>query len=314
MGSYIIKRLFAIIPIFLFATLLTFLFIHLSPVDPAEAYLAAAHIQPTAEMLEQKRQEFGLDQPLFVQYIQSLIKICQLDFGISYLSNKPVWQEVVYRMPATAQLAFTSILLAVLVSVPIGFLAAVKRNGVIDQFSRILAFLGASIPQFWLGYLLIYLFSVKLDLFPVEGTGTWLHLILPSVTLALPLIAIYTRLLRISVLENLQDFYVLYARTRGIHERVIMVKHVLKIAILPMITGIGMNFGKLLTGTIIVESVFSWPGFGRYFIEAIFNRDIPVIQCYVFLAACLFILCNLIVDIVQMYMDPRISWKGGTDQ
>ncbi|MFB9761052.1 nickel ABC transporter permease subunit NikB [Ectobacillus funiculus] len=314
MGSYIMKRLFAIIPIFLFATLLTFLFIHLSPADPAEAYLAAAHIQPTAEMLEQKRQEFGLDQPLFVQYIQSLIKICQLDFGISYLSNKPVWQEVVYRMPATVQLAFTSIFLAVLVSVPIGFLAAVKKNGVIDQFSRILAFVGASIPQFWLGYLLIYLFSVKFDLFPVEGTGTWLHFILPSVTLALPLIAIYTRLLRISVLENLQDFYVLYARTRGIHERAIMVKHVLKIAILPMITGIGMNFGKLLTGTIIVESVFSWPGFGRYFIEAIFNRDIPVIQCYVFLAACLFILCNLIVDVVQMYMDPRISWKGGTDQ
>lgn len=314
MGSYIIKRLFAIFPIFLFATLLTFLLIHLSPVDPAEAYLAAAHIQPTAEMLEQKRQEFGLNQPLLVQYIQSLIKICQLDFGISYISNKPVWQEVVYRMPATTQLAFSSIFLAVLVSVPIGFLAAVKRNGVIDQFSRILAFFGASIPQFWLGYLLIYLFSVKFDLFPVEGTGTWLHFILPSVTLALPLIAIYTRLLRISVLENLQDSYVLYARTRGIHERAIMVKHVLKIAISPMITGIGMNFGKLLTGTIIVESVFSWPGFGRYFIEAIFNRDIPVIQCYVFLAACLFILCNLIVDIVQMYMDPRISWKGGTDQ
>lgn len=314
MGSYIIKRLIAIIPIFLFATLLTFLLIHLSPVDPAEAYLAAAHIQPTVEMLEQKRQEFGLDQPLFVQYIQSLIKICQLDFGISYISNKSVWQEVVYRMPATTQLAFSSIFLAVLVSVPIGFLAAVKRNGVIDQFSRFLAFFGASIPQFWLGYLLIYLFSVKFDLLPVEGTGTWLHFILPSITLALPLIAIYSRLLRISVLENLQDSYVLYARTRGIHERVIMVKHVLKIAILPMITGIGMNFGKLLTGTIIVESVFSWPGFGRYFIEAIFNRDIPVIQCYVFLAACLFILCNLIVDIVQMYMDPRISWKGGTDQ
>lgn len=314
MGSYIMKRLFAIFPIFLFATLLTFLLIHLSPVDPAEAYLAAAHIQPTAEMLEQKRQEFGLNQPLFVQYIQSLIKICQLDFGISYLSNKPVWEEVVYRMPATIQLAFSSIFLAVLVSVPIGFLAAVKKNGVVDQFSRVLAFFGASIPQFWLGYLLIYLFSVKLDLFPVEGIGTWLHLILPSITLALPLIAIYTRLLRVSVLENLQDSYVLYARTRGIHERVIMVKHVLKIAISPMITGIGMNFGKLLTGTIIVESVFSWPGFGRYFIEAIFNRDIPVIQCYVFLAACLFIVCNLIVDIVQMYMDPRISWKGGTDQ
>ncbi|MGP7818661.1 nickel ABC transporter permease subunit NikB [Niallia sp. 01092] len=314
MGSYIMKRIFAIIPIFLFATLLTFLMIHLSPVDPAEAYLTGAHIQPTEEILEQKRQEFGLDQPLLVQYIQSVIKICQLDFGISYLSNEPVLQEVMERMPATVQLAISSICLAIFVSVPLGFLAAVKKNSAIDHFSRILAFFGASIPQFWLGYLLIVLFAVKLDLLPVEGIGTWQHLILPSLTLALPLIAIYTRLLRISVLENLQEPYVLYARTRGINERVIMVKHVLKIAISPMITGIGMNVGKLLTGTIIVESVFSWPGFGRYFIEAIFNRDIPVIQCYVFFAACLFILCNLVVDMVQMYMDPRISRKGGTDQ
>ncbi|WP_445491359.1 nickel ABC transporter permease subunit NikB [Niallia sp. 03133] len=314
MGSFIMKRILTIIPIFLFATLLTFLMIHLSPVDPAEAYLAAAHIQPTDEILDQKRQEFGLHQPLLVQYIQSLIKICQLDFGISYLTNVPVWQEVMYRMPATIQLAVSSIFLAICISVPLGFLAAMKKNSAIDQFSRMLAFFGASIPQFWLGYLLIVVFSVKLDLLPVEGIGTWQHLILPAFTLALPLIAIYTRLLRISVLENLLQPYVLYARTRGIKENVIMTKHVLKIAISPLIIGIGMNFGKLLTGTIIVESVFSWPGFGRYFIEAIFNRDIPVIQCYVFLAVCMFILCNLIVDLVQMYMDPRISRKGGADQ
>ncbi len=312
--SYIMKRLFAIIPIFLFATFLTFILIRLSPVDPAEAYLAAAHIEPTDELLEQKRREFGLDQPLLVQYYQSLKKICQLDFGISYLSNKPVWQEVTYRMPATLQLALSSIFLAIFVSIPLGFLAAMKKNGLIDQFSRLLAFFGASIPQFWLGYLLILLFSVKLDLFPVEGTGTWMHLVLPSLTLAMPLIAIYTRLLRTSVLENLKEPFVLYARTRGINEKTILIKHVLKIAISPMITGLGMNLGKLLTGAMIVEVVFSWPGFGRYFVESIFNRDIPVIQCYVFIAAFLFILCNLIVDIVQMYMDPRISWKGGMDR
>lgn len=133
---------------------------------------------------------------------------------------------------------------------------------------------------------------------------------LPTVTLSLALIAIYTRLLRASVLEQMQESYVLYARTRGIKEKVIMVKHVLKLAISPVITGLGMNVGKLLTGTIIVEQVFSWPGFGRYFVDAIFNRDIPVIQCYVLLAACLFIVCNLIVDLVQLVMDPRISLKG----
>jgi nickel transport system permease protein len=199
----------------------------------------------------------------------------------------------------------------VFVSVPLGFLAGVKKGSVVDHFSRLLSFFGASIPTFWLGYILVFFFSVKLNLFPVEGIGTWQHLVLPSITLALPLIAMYTRLLRASVLENLQQPYVLFARTRGLKEKTIMTKHVLRIAISPMITGLGMNLGKLLTGTIIVESVFSWPGFGRYFIEAIFNRDIPVIQCYVLIAASLFILSNLIVDIVQMYIDPRISRKEG---
>lgn len=311
MGNYILKRIMSIIPVFLLAALLTTGMIHLSPVDPAEAYLTAAHIQPTDEILAQKRHEFGLDQPFFIQYVNSIMKICQLDFGISYVSNKPVWNEVIYRIPATVQLAIASILIAVFVSVPLGFLAGVKKGSVIDHFSRLLSFFGASIPTFGLGYILVFFFSVKLNLFPVEGIGTWQHLVLPSITLALPLIAMYTRLLRASVLENLQQPYVLFARTRGLKEKTIMTKHVLRIAISPMITGLGMNLGKLLTGTIIVESVFSWPGFGRYFIEAIFNRDIPVIQCYVLIAASLFILSNLIVDIVQMYIDPRISRKEG---
>ena len=311
MGIYILKRITSIIPVFLLATLFATGMIHLSPVDPAEAYLTAAHIEPTDEILAQKRHEFGLDQPFLIQYVNSIMKICQLDFGISYISNKPVWDEVLYRIPATIQLALGSLAIAVLVSVPIGFLAGVKRNGAIDHFSRLLSFFGSSIPSFWLGYLLIFFFSVKLDLFPVEGIGTWQHLVLPSITLALPLIAMYTRLLRANIQENLQEPYVLFARTRGIKERTIMAKHVLRIAISPMITGLGMNLGKLLTGTIIVETVFSWPGFGRYFIEAIFNRDMPVIQCYVLVAAILFIFSNLIVDLIQMYIDPRISKKEG---
>lgn len=310
MISYIGKRMIAIIPIVFIATLVTFALIHISPVDPAEAYLTAAHIYPTPELLAQKRHEFGLDQPLLTQYAHTIQKIAKLDFGTSYLTNKPVWDEVKLRLPATAELAFWSMLLSALVSIPLGILAAVYKNSWIDMVSRAISYIGASIPQFWLGYLLIFFFSVKLDWLPVEGRGSWENLVLPTITLSLILIAIYTRLLRSSVLEQLQETYVQYARTRGIRERVIMLKHVLKIAISPLITGMGMSMGKLLTGTIIVEQVFSWPGFGRYFVDAIFNRDIPVIQCYVFLAACLFIVCNLIVDLVQLYMDPRISAKG----
>lgn len=310
MGIYIGKRVLSMIPIFLFASFLLFVMIRLGPVDPAEAYLAAAHIHPTDEVLAEKRHEFGLDQPLFVQYVQSLMKICRLDFGISYISNEPVWQEVMQRMSATVQLALSSMFLGILVSVPIGFLSAIYKNGMIDYLSRMLAYLGACIPIFWLGYLLMFFFSVRLDWLPVEGRGTWQHLVLPSVTLALWLIAIYTRLLRTTVLEELQESYVRYARMRGIKERVIMLKYVLRIAILPMITGLGMHMGKLLTGAIIVEQVFSWPGVGRYFVESIMNRDIPVIQCYVLLAVSIVVGCNLIVDLLQLYLDPRISRKG----
>lgn len=246
--------------------------------------------------------------------MNTIQKMVRLDFGTSYLTNQPVWKEVSARLPATVELALWSMLLSALVSIPLGILAAVYKNSWIDMVSRLISYFGASIPQFWLGYLLIFFFSVKLDLLPVEGRGSWENLVLPTVTLSLVLIAVYTRLLRTSVLEQLQETYVQYARTRGLRERTIVLKHVLRIAISPLITGMGMNMGKLLTGTIIVEQVFSWPGFGRYFVEAIFNRDIPVIQCYVFLAACLFIVCNLLVDLVQLYMDPRISAKGRAEQ
>lgn len=313
MGSYIGKRILAVIPIFFFATFLSFILIHLSPVDPAEVYLSVAHIPPTNELLAEIRHEFGLDQPLLVQYGEYLLKMSRFDFGTSYITKEPVWQEVAHRMPATLQLAFCSFSLAVFVSVPVGFLSAVYKNGLIDLLSRAIAFFGASIPQFLLGYLLIFFLSVKLDLFPVQGKGTWAHLVLPSVTLALGLIAIYTRLLRTSILEQMQEPYVLFARTRGIKEKVIMGKYVLRIAISPMLTGLGMNMGKLLAGTIIVEEVFSWPGFGRYFVQSIFNRDLPVIQSYVFLVVCIFIFCNLIVDLLQMALDPRISRKGRAD-
>lgn len=311
MGVYILKRVGSVIPILLLAILLLTVMIHLSPVDPAEAYLSAAHIQPTEEVLAQKRAEFGLDQSFLTQYVTTVVRLASFDFGTSYVSGKPVLDEVLLRLPATVQLALSSLLLAIFVSIPLGFLAGVRKNGFFDNLSRGIAFIGASIPSFWLGYLLIFSFSVQLDLLPIGGIGSPSHVILPAITLALPLIALYTRLLRTSVIETMREPYVLFARTRGIRETIILGKHVLRVAIPPMLTGLGMNLGKLLTGTIIVETVFSWPGFGRYFIEAIFDRDMPIIQGYVFLAALLFIGSSLLVDLLQLAIDPRIARKGG---
>lgn len=312
MGVFLVKRILSVIPILLLAVLILTGLIHLSPVDPAQAYLSAAHIQPTDELLVAKRAEFGLDQPFYQQYFDAVIRLAQLDFGTSYLSGKPVLEDVLLRLPPTVELALTSLLLALVISIPLGFLAGIKKNGFFDHLSRAIAFIGASIPSFWLGYLFIFFFAVQLDWFPVGGTGSVMHLILPALTLAFPLIALYTRLLRGSVIEALNEPYVLFARTRGLKEGRILGKHVLRMAIPPMITGLGMNLGKLLTGTIIVETVFSWPGFGRYFIEAIFDRDMPVIQGYVFLAALVFIGSSLLVDIIQAVLDPRLAKKGGT--
>lgn len=284
--------------------------IKVSPVDPAEAYFAATNTHPTPQGLEEKREEMGLNDPIFIQYIDTVKRISMFDFGQSYMSNKPVLEEMKERVPITLQLAFISILITMIVSIPLGFTAAVRKNGIVDHISRIFAFIGASIPTFLIGYLLILLFAVKFSFFPIEGVGTWQHLVLPSLTLAMPFIVQYTRMLRVNMLEHIEEPSVLYAKTRGIHERIIMVKYVLRMAIGPVITGLGMNLGLLMTGTIIVEVVFSIPGFGRYFIDAVFSRDMPVIQCYVLMSAILYLLCNLVADIIQMYMDPRIVKKG----
>ena len=310
MGVFITKRLLAIIPIFLLAILLTFIMVKASPVDPAEAYFAATNTHPTAQALEDKRQEMGLNKPIFLQYVDTVKRVVQLDFGDSYMTKRPVTEEMRERLPITCQLGMLSILLTFLISVPLGFYTALHKNGIVDHGTRFLAFIGASMPAFLVGYLLVVFFSVKLDLLPIEGVGTWQHLVLPTFTLALPFIVQYTRMLRANMLEHLDEPAVLFARTRGLTERVIMVKYVLRMAIGPVITGLGINLGTLMTGMVIVEVVFSIPGFGRYFIDAIFSRDMPVIQGYVLLAAILYLLCNLVVDLIQMYIDPRIVKKG----
>ncbi|WP_258296911.1 ABC transporter permease subunit [Paenibacillus peoriae] len=307
MAGYIFRRALTLVPLVLFATFVAFVLMRLSPVDPAEAYFSAAHIKPNEQMLQEKRGELGLDDPFMSQYVQSAVRMLQLDLGTSYLSSKSVWGEIWQRLPATLQLTGSSMLIAFVAVVTLGYLSAVHAGRWVDYAVRILSYIGASLPQFMLGYLLIYLFALHWDLLPVEGKGTWQHLILPSLTLSLALVATYARLFRESILEQMKQAYVDYAHTRGLKPRSIMLRHVVRLAILPIITGFGMNLGRLITGTIVVERVFSWPGLGRFFVESIFNRDLPVIQGYVFFATCLYLCTSLLTDLLHMAADPRLS-------
>lgn len=306
MKRFIINRLLMLVPVLLGMSLITFIMLRLVPCDPAEVYLRLCQVPPTEEAVALTRKELGLDKPLPVQYFQWLGNALCLDFGKSFVTRQPVWDEITRCFPATLQLAVASLLLVVLVSLPTGILAALYKDSIFDQLSRVLAFIGASMPGFWLGFLLMYFFALKLDLLPALGRGGFSNLVLPSLTLALSHAATYTRLLRASMLENLNKQFVLYARARGLVERLVVGRHVLKNALLPVITAFGMSLGHMLAGAVIVENVFAWPGLGRLCVSSIFNRDYPVIQCYVLIMAVIFVFCNLLVDIAISLLDPRI--------
>ncbi|MDM5223319.1 ABC transporter permease subunit [Peribacillus sp. NJ11] len=310
MSWFIFKRLTSLIPILFGVSLITFILLHLIPGDPAVAYLRASHIPPTNETVAALRVELGLNKPLYVQYFGWLGKVLQLDLGMSYVSNNSVWEEIVIHFFPTVQLTFASLILIVVISLPIGMISAIYKGKFVDQFSRIAAFVSVSMPTFWFGFLLIYFLSVKLDLFPVLGRGTLAHLVLPSLTLAFAYIGTYMRLLRASMLGNLNEPFVVYARVRGLRQRLIVIRHVLKMSLLPVITGLGMSFGNMLSGAVIVETIFSWPGMGQLFVTSILNQDYPMIQGCVLFMGVIFVLCNLLVDLTYSFLDPRIRWEG----
>ncbi|MFB7639633.1 nickel ABC transporter permease [Peribacillus butanolivorans] len=310
MSWFIFKRLTSLIPILLGISLITFILLHLIPGDPAVAYLRASHIPPTDETVAALRVELGLNKPLYVQYFEWLGKVLQLDLGMSYVSNNSVWEEIVVHFFPTVQLTFASIIFIVVISLPLGMISAIYKGKFVDQFSRILAFVSVSMPTFWLGFLLIYFLSVKLDLFPVLGRGTLAHLVLPSLTLAFAYIGTYMRLLRASMLGNLNEPFVVYARARGLRQRLIVIRHVLKKSLLPVITGLGMSFGNMLSGAVIVETIFAWPGMGQLFVTSILNQDYPMIQGCVLFMGVIFVVCNLLVDLTYSFLDPRIRWEG----
>lgn len=311
MIKFICWRFVILVPVLLGISLVSFSLLHLDPADPAVTYLRLSQIPPTDEAVARVRKELGLDRPLPLQYFDWLKKAACLDFGRSYLTQKPVLNDLGFYLPATLQLAGAAFFVTIIVSLPLGTLSALYKNRFIDHFCRMISFAGASMPSFWLGFLLIYLFALKLGWLPTLGRSGISHIILPAFSLSFFFIAIYIRFVRASVLENLNQRFVLYARARGIRERLVIGRHVLKNALLPVITAMGMNIGNLLAGSVIVENVFAWPGVGQYAVYAILNRDFPVVQCYILLMAIIFVVCNLVVDILYAWLDPRIrlEWK-----
>lgn len=305
--AYVLRRIGLLVPVWLGISLFAFVLSHLSPGDPAELILLQRTGEaPSAEEVEALREELGLDDPLPVQFGRWVVDAATGDLGTSYRSGRSVFGELARRSVDTLRLAVPALGVALGISIPVGVLAAIRRNTVADHVSRIAALLGDSIPAYWLGYLLIILFSVHLGLLPVAGAGSWQHLVLPAVTLGMGTTAVLMRLTRSSLLEVLGEDYVRTARAKGLRERTVIAPHALKNALIPVVTVAGIVFGHFLTGAVIVETVFSWPGVGKYVIDSIFNRDYPVIQGFVVLAGTVFVLVNLVVDLLYVWLDPRV--------
>lgn len=314
MTTYLIRRLLLAIPVLLGATFLVFSSIRLVPGDPA---IAIAGELATPELVAQVRAEMGLDRPLLVQYGVYLERILRGDLGRSIRSGLPVAQEIVTRLPKTIQLAVLSLLLAASIGIPLGVLSATRPNSWIDSGSMVMALLGVSMPIFWLGLMLMIFFAVLLPrwlglpgpVLPPTGSGTWKHLIMPTVALAANSMAIQARMTRACMLEVLQADYVRTARAKGVAERLVIYRHALRNALIPIVTIIGLQFGTLLGGAVLTETVFAWPGLGRLLVDAIGYRDYPMIQGAVLVITIGFVVVNIAVDVLYAWLDPRIHYN-----
>lgn len=303
MTAFLLRRLGQTLPIALLVATLVFSLIHLIPGDPVEMMLGEGAQRSEVDEL---RRELGLDRPLMAQYVSFLGGLARADLGISLHFRQPVAEILARHYPATLELTLASMAVALLVSLPLGVVAASRRNRWVDHVSRFLALLGVSLPNFWLGPMLILLFAIQFDLFPVSGRGGWLSLVLPALTLGTALSGLLTRMVRSSVAEELEKPYLVAARARGLDRSLVLRRHALKNASIPVVTIVGLQFGALLTGAIITETIFSWPGLGRLVIQAIRLRDYPLIQGSILAIALTYLLINLITDLVYGMLDPRI--------
>jgi ABC-type dipeptide/oligopeptide/nickel transport system permease component len=308
MLTYFLQRLISLPIVLLGVSVVTFALMGLAPGDPAEALLRSQGGEPLPEAVQALRSELRLDAPAPVRYVRWLGRVLQGDLGTSYRSRSPVAQELASRFPATLQLAVAAMLVALAIALPAGVLSAMRPNSRLDLVARLLALAGNAMPSFWLALLLIMLFAVTLRWLPAVGGGTPAHLVLPALALGLGVAARLTRLLRASLLEVLRADYMRTAYAKGLHERTAVTRHALKNALLPVVTVIGTSFGDLLSGAAIVETIFAWPGIGRYAITAIFLRDYQVIQGCVLYMATAFVLLNFLVDVCYRWLDPRLHF------
>ncbi len=306
MGRIILKRVLFIIPTMLLLSFFTFALTYLSPSDPVTLRLERLNVKADTEYIEKMREEMGLNKPFFEQYTTWLKKAVKGDFGVSYYYSTDVGKEIKKRLPNTLVLAASTILVTIILSVPLGVLAAVNRNKWVDYFLRLISFFGVSMPSFWVGTLLMYYFSVRLKLFPLLGSGSAKHLVLPTATLAIWLTSMYIRRVRSSVLEELSKDYYLGQISLGLSKRKIIWTQILPNSLLAIVTMLGMSIGALLGGATIVESIFEWQGIGKMAVDAISIRDYPIIQGYVLWMALIYSVVNLLVDVSYQILDPRI--------
>jgi peptide/nickel transport system permease protein len=302
MSVYLLRRLAQSVLVLLGVSFVVFFILYLTG-DPALVLLPP---DATAEDIRKFREDMGFNDPFIVQYARFLRGALRGDFGQSVRHGEPAFHLVVERLPATFQLAGAALLVALLLAIPAGVVSAVRRNSAVDYVATVVALLGQSMPTFWLGIMLILIFSVQFNLFPSSGRGGLEHLVLPAVTLGLFTTARITRLTRSGMLEVLNQDYIRTARAKGVSGRPVVWKHAFKNAAIPIVTIVGIELGTLLGGSVITETIFAWPGVGRLSVQAIYNRDYPVVQAAVFLLASTFVLVNLVVDLLYTYLDPRI--------
>jgi peptide/nickel transport system permease protein len=305
MARYLVRRLLLTLPVLFGVATLVFALIHLVPGDPAQSMLGEG---ASEEEVVQLRQRLGLDRPLLEQYRSFMTGLVRGDLGTSFRYGTPVTREIRDRLFRTMQLAVAAMAVAIAIAIPLGIAAAVFRGTFTDHAAMTLALVGISMPNFWLGPLLAILFAVYLGWLPVAGTGTVWHLVLPAATLGAALAAILARMTRASLLEELRELYVVAARARGLSRLRAVVRHAFRNSLIPVVTVIGLQFGAVLTGTIITETIFAWPGVGRLLIQAINFRDYPLVQGCILFISFTYVMMNLLTDVTYGLLDPRIRY------
>ena len=306
MGAYIRRRLIQSVVVVWGVSVLVFFLLRLAPGDPVSLLLVES---ASPEQVAEAKAKWGLDQPIPVQYAVFLGRALRGDLGDSLFFQQPAIEVLMERMPATLQLSAAALLFSLSVAIPIGLLSALKRDSFWDYLGTGLAMLGQAIPPYWLGIMLILVFSVSLGWFPTSGRGTLSHLVLPAITLGSVLMALVTRLVRSGMLDVLGEDYVRTARAKGLRERSVIVRHALRNILIPLVTVIGLQLGALFGGAVITESIFAWPGVGRLALQSINARDYPMVQASVLVISVVYVFLNLAVDLLYVYLDPRIRYN-----